>query len=932
MKSGQKYFFSAVALSAVLCFTCPLLHAQDTARSGQDTGSNIRTDSVGNAQLPVKSDAVSFAELLPGTPGVYATEAGSIASAPLLMIRGINTINLNPAPQVFVDGIPVKYSRALPPFLSVYEPTRFGFVNPNDIDRIHVAAAAMDLSEVGGRGTNGAIYLTTKRGEFGGTKIDFKANYGISSNVHKVERMDAGAFRSYLRDIMKENNYSDEEIQANPVFNSSLPQYSNNTDWINLISRKAHFRDYYLSLKGGDGDANYLFSVGYTNKEEMLQNAGLDRVSLRFNLDYKLSPRFEITNNLSYSNVTYDYFEQGYNWDIHPIYVAATKAPFLGKDAYSPDGTKTSLLANVDELGKSNPWALVKNMKNNNEENRVDGLIGAKWQVAGDLYLNSSMSVSYFNMQEKQYRPALGIVSDEYRIRQNSKRNSSEFTLLWNTYLDKAGSWSNWGRYAGKIGTWIETYEERSVFARKVNAGTDDYETLRQGIADSISNTKFRYNLMTFYARGEIDLKERIFISANLNAEGISNFGPKGRWNFYPGLKIAGDLFQRIKPNRLLLRAGWGMSGNHDVRNYYHYNLYYPANYFGYGGAYLGNVANENFGPEKTTTFDGGLTAHILNNRVVLDAGYYYRKTSDLITYKSIPVEIGLDPQFENNGAIISQGLEAGFNVKVVEHKDFSWTINGNVSTLNNVIDGLPNGNIIHSLDNVEGIAWPKEKMSTFYGYKVLGVFQSSDNINLNKADGTRYQPGDYVIEDINGDAKINEQDKQIIGSALPRFFGGFGTSGSYKGLSLYVKFSYAYGQDIYNRFKQKMHMMSDFSNQSSDVDGRFRSETYPGAGLSRSAFNDPSGNGAASDLWIENGSYIRLKSATISYEVPVAERIKFIKNLQISITGENLLTFTKYSGADPEIVSSFHPLIRGIDFGASPLPRVLLFGIKASL
>lgn len=882
-------------------------------------------------KLEIKTDAVTFSELIPGKSGVYVLQNGVVGNAPQLMIRGVNSINMNATPLIIVDGVPIRYSRALSSFLSIYEPSRFNFVNTNDIRNIDVLKDGNGLAYLGGRGSNGAIFIETDRGELGGTKIDFSARYGIMSANYDVDRMGASQFKNYLRNYLVENGTSEGELSANPIFESGFKEYNNDTDWMDLITRNASFQDYHLKLKGGDGDACYMFSVGYTKKEETIDDSDLQRVSLRFNLDYKLSSKIEISNNLSYTNVISTYADQGYNYAVNPIYVSATKAPFLSPNIYSSTGELTDQISPVDVLGKSNPLALVNNMSNSNEQNRVDGIINAKWMLAPNSRLKTVLAFNYFNMKEQQYRPSWGIVSDLNRVRQNFKRSSSEFLITWNTWLEKNGSFGSSNNYATKTGFFVESSEEKSIFVRKANAGSDDYETLQEGTVDSTSNINYKSKLITAYFNGDFDLFSRLALSATLNVEGSSNFGSKGRWGIYPGLKGVYDLLERNGKTQIAAQAGWGRSGNNDLRGYYHYNLYYPANYFGYGGVYFGNIANENIKPEVTNTYDIGLKLGLFDQKLIVEGGYYYKNTSDLITQRAVPIELGLDPQFENSGVALSQGIELNLEARLINRKNVNWSVYGNLSTLRNEVKELYNGEIIKTIGNVTTISRVGEAIGAFYGYKVQGVFQSADAVNLTKPDGSDYKAGDYIIADINKDHKISDADRQVIGSALPDMFGSFGSTITVNRLSLNALFTYSVGNDIYNSFNQQMHSMKDYSNQSTDVAGRWISDANPGSGLSRAAFDDPSENGAASDLWVEDGSYVRLKNITLSYDVSTKGALKFFRSLNVYLTGENLLTFTNYSGFDPEVVSSHDPMLRGIDFGSSPVPRSYILGIKMS-
>lgn len=882
-------------------------------------------------KVNVRSAATTFTELMVTKPAVQVIQSGTLGNASQLLIRGVGSINSNASPYIYVDGIPVRYSRFLPSFLSVYQSSRFNFLNPHDIKSIEVRTEGFSLSEIGGRGANGAVYIETDRGELGGTKIDFSAKFGVQTADYNIARMGPNKFKNYLRSYYLENGASESEVNQYPVFDPTLAVYNNNTDWMGLIMRNSSLADYNLKLKGGDGDAQYMFSLGYIGKDGTTKGADLSQINLRFNLDYKLSPKIDVVNSLAYTNATFRYAEEGFNYGIHPIFVAATKAPFLNPYLISPSGELTNQLTTVDEFGKSNPLSLVDNMYNKNEDNRIDGKIQANLLLAPKTYLHSSFVFNYMNLTERQFRPAFGIIQDFDRVRQNRKRNSSETMLLSNTWIDKTGSFGKALQYLGMAGLSYESYDEKSLFARKSNAGSDDYETLEQGTIDSASNLAYSSQLLTFYMRGNVDFFNRIKIAANLNVEATSNFGTAGRWGLYPGISSVIDVLKRTNTGQLALRAGWGRTGNNDLRGYYHHNLYAAANYYGYGGVYLGNIANSAIKPEVTDTYDAGITLGLFNRRVTLDGGFYYKDTDQLITQRTVPIELGLDPQFENNGRMVSQGFELSLNAKLIKKKQFSWSVFGNVSTLENVVKELPNGNIVKSIGGVNTVAKVNEALGSFYGYNILGVFASTASVNLQKADGTNFKAGDYIVEDVNKDLRINELDRQVIGSALPEAFGNFGTFLNYKKVSFNAVFTYSVGNDIYNSFNQQMHSMKDFSNQSPEVDARWISETNQGTGLSRAAIDDPSSNTATSNLWVEDGSYLRLKNITINYEIPLPEKMRIFRAMNVYVSAENLLTFTKYSGMDPEVITSPDPMFRGIDFGASPLPQTYMLGFKMS-
>ncbi len=886
-------------------------------------------DSINIVDLNLSSASVSGK--LYALPNVSVMENGNIGASSVLMLRGVNTISLASSPLVYIDGIPLRYTGSNPTFLSTYEPDRLGFLNPYDVAEVQVRLSGKAIPKVGGRGANGILDIRTERGEFGGTKVDFSANYGINMASYPVPRFDAQSMKSYLWTRFTEEGMSPQELDAHPIFSASSPVYNYQTDWLDMIRQNGTFQDYHVKLKGGDGDANYMFAVGYTNKEGLIRNTDFERIGIRFNLDYDLSSKVKIFNNLAYTNTSGHYKEFGSNYSIHPIYIASAKAPFLGTHYINERGEQSRILADVDTLGFSNPLALVDNLDNKNQFNRIDGIMGVNWTIAPTWNLASDLSVSYFNLSEKQYRPALGIVTDLYRVRQNAQRSSSEFYLNWNSRLSKTGKINSTTTYEGALFASVETYEEKSVFGRKINAGTDDFETLEQGVVDSASNTRFRSNLLSFMGQGAIVWKNRIGVDAFVNVQGSSNFGANARWNVYPGIQATFYLWGEKPQSKLDLMLGYDRTGNHEVRGFYHYNQFYPVNYFGFGAVYLGNIANPDLRPEMTDTYEIQATARPFGNNLQINLGYYYKRTHDLITHKTVVKELGIDGLFENAGTVANKGLEMGLSARLLYTGDFKWNISASVATLKNEVISLPNGDVEQALDIYSGIAREGYALGSFYGYRVLGVFEAEQDVNLSKSDGTPYRAGDYRIEDINKDGKINALDRQVLGSPLPQFFGHVLTDFTYKKWGLSALINFSQGADIYNSFAQQMHLMKDYANQDPSILDRWKSEIEPGSGWSRAALGDPSGNGVASSLWIEDGSYAKLKNLTLSYMIGAGTSQYFFKRIKIYMSADNLLTLTSYSGFDPEINGLNSPMLRNIDFGAPPLGKTYKLGFKAS-
>ena len=866
------------------------------------------------------------------TNGIYTSQSGTPGNSGNIMLRGITTANLNASPYVVIDGIVIRMARNISPFATGYLTSNTAFVNPLDIAGVEILQSGYNSVLYGGKASNGILNLTTNKGSAGRTSIELMLRVGLQQADYKHENMMNGEdFRAYLYGYMYDMGTSVVDLEKMNIFNPAHTKYNHNTDWLNAIKKNAMYQDYQVKMSGGDGDTRYMFGIGYTSREGTINPAAYNRFNMRINLDYKISPKISIANYLAYSYGTSRFFDQGNNWNIHPLYVALTKAPFLSPKFYDDNGTATMREAGIDELGKSNPVSFKNNLQNKGTDNRVDGIIKARWELNGQTAINTALAISYTNAIEDLRRMNEGLAADQYRTRQNAKRTYSDYILRWNTWVEKKGNILQNGTWHGKAGLIVENEEEKSEYGRRINAATDDFESLGYGDVDSITNMNYKHNLLSFYAEAGIRYCDWLALDGRIFTEGSSNFGPRGRWGIYGGINLGIDIL-KLKNYQLGLTAQWGRVGNNDIRGNYQYTLYYPTTYMSYGAVYLGNMANKKMKPEITNSYEGGIKAR-LHNRIDLYVGYYYKKTTGLLTQKSLPLEIGLTPQFENNGNVTNQGIELSINAGIIQNQNWNWNIYANLSTLKNEIKKLNNGDIIHDYGKFSGIVRKGEKLGSFYGYKIEGIFKTTADVNLKRTDGTPYQAGDYKMQDLNGDGYIDKTDKQVIGSPIPDFYGGFGTNLNYKGLELSIHFAYSYGNDVYNLFKQQLSSMSDLSVPVAAAKDRWISEQHPGNGnLPRAAYNDPSGNFNCSDKWVEDGSYLKMKTLSLSYNIPLKKRSGFLKGLKLFANCNNLFTVTGYSGMDPEVFISNDPILRGIDTGGSPNPRSYVFGVNSSL
>ncbi|MCK4746425.1 MAG: TonB-dependent receptor, partial [Bacteroidales bacterium] len=416
------------------------------------------------------------------------------------------------------------------------------------------------------------------------------------------------------------------------------------------------------------------------------------------------------------------------------------------------------------------------------------------------------------------------------------------------------------------------------------------------------------------------------------------------RLGYFPGVAVAWKLssepFLQDVPylNMVKLRASYGVSGSDDIGNYSSLAYYIPANYQLMGGYRPGNLRNPDLKWETTAQLNVGLDLSVFSQRLNLYADYYIKTTTDLLTYERIPWESGFDHRLVNMGKIENRGFELGLDARILTG-DLKWDLGASLSNNRNTILELPDGDVIRTYGIFEGIAREGESLGSIYGYKVTGIYQTESEIQLQNTgvDPSGYgygpfQPGDLIFEDMNGDGEINEHDKTIIGCTAPDLYGGIHTTLDFKGISLFALLNYAQGHEVVDGLRSILESMSNYDNQTTRTLERWKQQGDQ-TGVPRAALGDPSGNSRMSTRWIENGSYLRLKTVTLSYTLPEAtiNRI-FLRKLTVYVSGQNLLTWGAFEGYDPEFSTNADVMNAGLYYAGFPHTRVFLAGVRFGL
>ena len=387
----------------------------------------------------------------------------------------------------------------------------------------------------------------------------------------------------------------------------------------------------------------------------------------------------------------------------------------------------------------------------------------------------------------------------------------------------------------------------------------------------------------------------------------------------------------------LRFRGGYGVTGNDGIEDYATKAYYQTVRYIDYAnGLVLSNIQNESLQWETTKRWNAGMDLGLFNNTLTISADIYASRTSDLLTLKALNVTSGLDAYWNNGGEMSNKGYELSANLKVLNMKKFQWEMSMNVGHYKNNIESLPEGDQVLNLYGGSVLTRVGNPAGVFYGYKTKGVFAtdaeaSAANLHIVNANGsyTYFGAGDIIFDDKTSDHTIDLNDRQIIGNPNPDFYGSFSSKMSFQKITLNALFSYSYGNDVYNYLRSQLESGADMSNQSTAMLSRWRKDGQL-TSQPKATYGDPLGNSRFSDRWIEDGSYLRLKTVSVSYRVPINNA--FINGMDIWVAANNLFTLTNYLGVDPECSTGNSVLTQGIDAGLVPQTQSFFVGVKINL
>jgi TonB-linked SusC/RagA family outer membrane protein len=935
--------------------------------------------SVGYEQFKDRSFA-NVAQSLEGTiAGVnISTSQGAPGFGPTIKIRGTSSITAGTTPLYVVDGMAL-------------ENFDLNLINPQDIQSVEILKDAASSAIYGSRGANGVILVTTKLGKSGKPQVAVTYERGITRVNRKVDMMDAQEWIKYYIDARNNawvlldpvnNKATDDNTKRAlvsgaknymipPDFINNPEQFGKGTDWQDVMFRTAASNNAQISLSGGSDKTNYLFSAGYLDQDAVVIENFYKRLSLRTNIRQKISERVTAGLNIAFTGAydrtdgtagKSDVVSLGLQSDpIFPEYNENGNLGFLDPNSawkrFQTYGVQLwnphSLISYADKLNK-------------NYNTLANGYLEVK--PIKDLTIKGSMSANLTNTNYNWYwETNQGYGYSSALPAQATSRSSNN--LNW---LAEATATYNKTMGDHTLGVVAGYSSQKNRYDQSSLNGTDFPNDLVRTInaAGTVtkpanSNYAEEWSLLSVLGRISYGYKNKYFVNATLRRDGSSRFGANSKWGSFPSISgawLVSDegFMQGIKAvSNLKLRISYGQTGNNLIPNYGSVSLLGTSRYVNgtsvVNGLRTTSIANPNLKWEKTDQYNFGIDLAMFNNRVNVTLDAYKSVTKDMLLNVPVPAYTGFVTQLTNIGSMENKGIELMISTKNIVGKSFKWSTDFNISRNRNKVTKLGPNNAPIEIDEwgyfVTEVGQP---LANYKGYIFEGIYQNQAQI-----DGSVFYkgaaPGDPIIRDVNGDKKIDANDRTILGNSQPDFTAGITNTISYKGFEFSFMFQGVFGGEIWNQQTRFSKFWNDSRNSYGSVTNYWKSEQEPGDGKTFKPYATfpatAQGKGAFitgySNYWMEDGSFVRVKNLRLAYSLPNSLlRRTPIKNARIYANAENVYVFSDYVGFDPQnstysVGTSSQPganggasttpqgLMLGADYGAYPIPFVLTFGVK---
>ncbi len=920
--------------------------------------------------------------------GVTAvTTSGAPGSSSSIRVRGQATINANAEPLYVIDGVIVQGGGNTGADFGLGDALGNGKVstisplstiNPADIVSMEILKDASATAIYGAQGANGVVLITTKHGKSGEAKFSYDGMVAMSRQAVRLNMMNLREYAQYYNEMIEEGDI----YETNPYY-ATPSLLGKGTNWQDEIFRTAWQHQHQLSAQGGSDKVQYYVSGSYMDQQGTIIGSNFNRFSVRTNLDAQLKKWLKLGVNATYA-ITNDNLKLA-DSNQGLIYYSLTTIPDI--PVYDVNGNYSSTIR--EGYTSPNPVALAMMDEILLKRKKLSGNIYAELTPIKHITWRTELGFDMGESDANRYKPMVdlgGWVRSQNSI--SYQKNSNYFWQLKN-YLTYA---NQWGKHSVTAMVGQECWESRWNYLSGSNTDLPSDEVHNVALATgtpSISSGFGSSAMASFFTRETYNYGDRYLGTYTYRYDGSSNFGPKNRWAGFHSVALAWrfsneKFFEPVKKviDNGKLRLGWGQTGNSSIGSYaWGAAITRMPSALGMGFR-PSNIPNTSIRWESQEQYNVGLDLGFFNGRLNLTVDAYYKKSDDMLMSMQLPSYMGtqgngsskLQAPKGNYGSIENKGLEITLDAHPVQLKNFSWDSNFQISFNKNKLLSLSdteNATLVGygQWGDVVCVSEIGKPLYNFYGYKVEGVYKDMDDIQ-NSAKPAKYPSdgvfsrgntvwvGDIKYKDVDENGIIDERDRTDLGSPLPKFTFGWTNTFRYRNLDLSIFLNGSYGNKVMNYNSLTLtHMNSTWTNQLQGVvSKRARLEPIdptivyadgskwfdhidnvrvknPGTKIPHTSINDPNDNDRISDRYVEDGSFLRIKNITLGYTFPKALLNKAkIENLRVYVNIQNLYTFTKYTGYDPEVGASTQDssgLTYGLDNGRYPSPAMYSFGLN---
>lgn len=912
--------------------------------------SQVKGEEIANLVTP------SFESQLAGrAAGVQVTtQSGIIGETPRFRIRGIASITSGTYPLVVVDGIPI-FTGDMGGYASS---NALGDVNPADIESIEILKDGSATAIYGSRAANGVVLITTKSGREGRMTINANTTIGFASPIDQFDLLGTADFLTISNE--KRSNRGLSDWAAGSEFD---------TDWQGaVLNNNALQQDHNISFSGGTAQTTYYLSLGYTDQESVARPNGMSRYSFRSNIDQKVKEWLSVGVNAGLTRTEYSGLNTGTNSLSGNIFNATRQHPNV--PIYNPNHPTGY---NIGWQGDDGEWL------NEDLVGPWDNLALIGDNLPNIMYAidNNRFTSNINRVISNVYADIKPISSVNFRTQVSVDQASTNGFLYYSpVHGDGLGSNGRVQNRNDELTRWnwqnILTFTESFGDAHNVNITlVNEYQKTQEkffaAIGTDLSDTFFNKHLISnsfgvpgatggftengfisYAARANYNYMNKYFLQGTIRRDGLSSLPEANRYGTFPGVSAGwtiseeGFMSDVTAVNDFKIRGSYGKVGNVSIGNYPYLGLYGAAKYGDYNGIAYAQFGNDQLRWETSTKYDIGFDLRMFNNRFTFNFDYFLNDTDDLILDLETPMSLGIpgNSYSSNIGAIKNSGIEMAAEARIISNQQFNWTVNANISFVDNEVVSLVAGQDRIAANNYT-ITREGESINSIYGFRYWGVNPSNGNPVYYKADGSLVQGnlpgGTYSVFDPSNPADNTQAsslsaatDRSVLGESIPKYFGGLSSSMSYKGFDLGFLFRFSGGNQIFNATRRDLLNMN-FANNSTEILGRWQSEANPGDGWTPRLYSASNTTvnltSSATSRFVEDADFIKLDNLTLGYTLPTSVSERFgMSRFRVYAQGQNLWIITNYSGADPEME------IAGVDLNLTPRSSILSFGLNIGL